>query len=224
MDTSVVTPSHTLDAYLSLPSGRGPWPGVIVIHDAFGLTKDTRRHADWLAASGYLALAPALYSWGNKIICVRATFRDMMAGKGAALDDIAAARMTLAALPDCTGNVGVIGFCMGGGLALFSAAGHGFSASSVNYGRVPENADAILFGACPVVGSFGGRDRQLKGYAARLEAALATAGVDHDVKEYPEAGHSFLDAHGGFLGWAMGKVGMGFHEPSAADAQKRILA
>ena len=86
---------------------------------------------------------------------------------------------------------------MGGGFALAAAAGHGFDASSVNYGMLPRDLDDDLRGACPIVGSYGGRDMSLRGAPAKLEDALTRLGVPHDLKEYPDAGHSFLnDARG----------------------------
>jgi carboxymethylenebutenolidase len=57
--------------------------------------------------------------------------------------------------------------------------------------------------------------------ASRLETALKINGVEHDVKEYPDAGHAF---HDGATGWVMARIGMRYHEPSAAEARPRILA
>ena len=56
-------------------------------------------------------------------------------------------------------------------------------------------AIALLSGACPIVGSFGGRDRTLRGAPERLERALTANAVPHDVKDYPDAGHGFLNDH-----------------------------
>jgi len=223
-DISIATPERSLRAYLRLPTGEGPWPGVVVLHDALGQTRDSRRQVDWLAASGYLAVAPDLYSWANKVFCIQAVYRDMLARKGTTFDHIDAVRSVLAGRDDCTGKVGVIGFCMGGAFALLTATDREFAASSVNYGMVPKDAEALLKGACPVVGSFGARDPTLKGAAARLENALTVNGVDHDVKEYPDAVHGFLNIHDGTLGWVMAKIKMKYDKASAADAQARILA
>ena len=224
--TTFPTPRGDLRGHLAIPSSAGPWPGVVVIHEAFGFTEDIRRIADRLAEHGYLALAPDFFSGcGSTLACVRAAFRELNAQGGRTFDEIDAARGWLASRADCAGRVGVIGFCMGGGFALLAAPRFEFEAASVNYGRVPDNAERLLAGACPIVASYGGRDRNLRGHAERLERALLANGVEHDVKTYPEAGHSFLNQNRGALALVFSRVfGAGYHGPSAEDAWRRIFA
>jgi carboxymethylenebutenolidase len=216
--------SRELEAYVALPIGEGPWPGVVVIQDSLGLSDDIKEQADRLAAAGYLAFAPDLYS-GRGISCVIATLKASRSGHGEAYENIEAARQWLSEREDCTGQIGVIGFCMGGGFALLSAPKYDFQAASVNYGEVPKDATERLAGACPIVASYGRRDRTLRGRAERLERALDELGVRHDVKEYPDAGHSFLNRinTGPALTPLMKIAALNYHHPSAEDAWRRIL-
>lgn len=213
-----------LKVYLARPAEAGPQPGVVVIQDALGLTRPIRDHADRLASYGYLSMAPDLYTRGGRLRCVQATFRSLFSGQGQAYDDIETSRRWLLGRDECSGRVGVIGFCMGGGFALMVAS-RGFDASAPNYGQLPKELDNALSSACPVVGTYGARDRMLKGAAAKLEAALTERGIAHDVKEYPEAGHSFLEQFRvGPLAPVLRVAGMGYDTASADDAWRRIHA
>src|SRR6202453_5258029 len=162
--------SRPLRGYLAAPRGTGPWPAVVMIHEIFGLDDVMRGHADRLARFGYLTLAVDLFSAGSNARSVLTSITAMIRGHARAFADIGAARDYLAASRDCPGKIGVRGFCMGGGFALLSA-GDGYDVAAVNYGQLPRDLDETLADACPIVASYGGRDRQLRGAASRLDTA-----------------------------------------------------
>jgi carboxymethylenebutenolidase len=222
-DTKYPASTGQLRGYLATPTSPGPWPGVVVIHEAFGLVDDIRAQADKFAAQGYLAFAPDLYSYGFAPRCLVTTFRTMFTGRGGrAIDDIDAAREFVLAQPECSGKVGIIGFCMGGAFAILAAT-RGFDASAPNYGFVPRHAEEALRGSCPVVASYGAKDRGFKGAAAKLERALVANGVDHDVKEYADAGHAFMTEHTGKWAFVERVPGLGYVADAHDDAWRRVF-
>lgn len=178
---SVPTGQGPIDAVLETPDGTGPWPGVVVVHDALGIGRDIRDITARVAAHGYLTLTPDLYTRGGRTRggrtrCVVGTFRDLIRRRGRAVDDLLSARDLLVARPDCTGRVGVIGFCMGGGFALVLAP-EGFDAAAPFYGPLPRDIEEALGGSCPFVGSYGARDPMLRGAGRKLDSALTRLGV-----------------------------------------------
>jgi carboxymethylenebutenolidase len=224
----ITYPSTTspLPGYLAFPDGEGPWPGVVIVQDVLGLTADLKRITDRFAASGYLALAPALYGRDPKIKCMISTIRAHFAGSGAAYDDLVAARDYLIADTRCTGKVGLVGFCMGAGFCLQLAPRGLFDATAPNYGLLPKNIDALRR-SCPLVASFGAKDRIVaRGTAAKLEAVLARGDVARDVKEYPGVAHSFMNNWGvpGPIRVVERVAGMAYSEPEAEDAWQRMLS
>ena len=219
---------ESLRAEYFAAGGAGQHPGVVVLHESFGLNNDIRRIAERFAAAGYAALAPDLYSHGTRIVCLGRVIVDMVSGGiSREVEDIHSARRALAARAEVdTDRIAVAGFCQGGGFALAAAVTPGFSAAAVNYGVVPTDRSQ-LDGICPVVASYGAKDRIIgRGMAERLQRHLAALGVPHDVKTYDDVGHSFfsrVDGWQGLLARIPTPMAAGYDEAAAEDGWRRML-
>ena len=218
---------HPMRAAYAAPADAGKHPGVIVIHEIFGLNDDIRRITGRVADLGYAALAPDLYDGpGARLICIARTLMTLSRGEGVAYRDLDAARKYLQQQPgvDST-RIGVIGFCMGGGFALMFAARAPIGVVATFYGDVPKTTEQLR-GVCPVLGGYGEQDKMFASQGRRLEKLLGELNVDHDVKIYPDAGHSFMSQNSGILA-SIGKISpmkAGFNAEAAGDSWRRIEA
>lgn len=231
LEAEITTPHGAMPAYVAVPAVPPPWPGVVIVHDFTGMSADLRHQADWLADEGFLAVAPDLFWWGSRVGCLWTILGDIGRRQGRTFEDIEAARDWCAGHDGCSGRMGVIGFCMGGGYALALAPNPGYSTAAVNYGGCPADAESWLTDACPIVGSFGGADRSPLGRDAglRLDRILTDLGVEHEVTIYPGVGHGFMNDHDPadltpLLKLLSRVSGTRFDAGATADARRRIAS
>jgi carboxymethylenebutenolidase len=216
----------SMPGLLTTPAGHGPGPrpGLLLIYEAFGMTAEMARVARDLAAEGWSVLIPDLFARGRKPLCVASCLKAVATGQGVPLDDLEAARRWLAGLPEVDGErIGVVGFCMGGGFALLLAMSGRYRASAPFYGQAPREMPA----SCPVVASYGGRDLFLRKDPGVLRRNLERLGVPHDLKTYPDVGHSFFTHQPNRVLEMVGPytpLRLGYDEPSARDAHERMVA
>lgn len=181
--------------YLATPDGKGPHPGVVVIHEAFGLNEHIKDVTRRLADAGYAALAVDLFSNRNRALCMARYMAGMLRGSvnRAGVDDLKSALTLLAKMSDVDPQrLGAVGFCMGGGFAIaWACTDSRLKAIAPFYGANPRPLD-VVNRLCPVVGSYPGQDFTARSGRA-LDSALRSSHIDHDIKIYPGTHHSFFN-------------------------------
>ena len=183
--------------YLVVPEGVGPWPGIVVIQEWWGLNDNIRDTADRFAREGFVALAPDLYYGETAYEPDDARKLAMALEYPDALQVIQSAINYLVDLDTVAPKkIGVVGFCMGGGLAWHSAAKlEGVGAAVPCYGGGPDlTADEARRIRVPVLAIYGELDRGVSPEVARQRAALMEeAGADHEMVIYEGAEHAFMN-------------------------------
>ncbi len=207
---------ETVTGMLYTPSGRGPFPGLIVIHEWWGLDDWVKQQASKLADQCYVALAVDLY-------CGKATSNpeeahELMRGlpEDRAKRDLRAAYDFLAKQKNVVPQkIGAIGWCMGGGYSLDVAIMEPrLAADVIHYGHLATEPDSLKQINAPVLGIFGGKDRGITPEdVKKFEQTMKQMGKKIEVVSYPNAGHAFENPNNK----------AGYKPEDAADAWKKTV-
>ncbi|MGH2582404.1 MAG: dienelactone hydrolase family protein [Anaerolineales bacterium] len=213
--TSFSYNGHKVPGFLAIPEGPGPFPAVVAIQEWWGLVGHIKDVCDRFAAEGFVALAPDLYHGESADEPNEARKLSMALDRDRAIGEIGAAARYLRSIPEVGGKkVGIVGWCMGGGLAL-SAAAHSDRLDAVVcfYGRPLETHDTAKLKA-PVLGLYGELDSGIPASMVQdFDKELEKLGVPHYIHTYAGAQHAFFNDDR-----------PAYHPEAAKDAWGRTLA
>jgi carboxymethylenebutenolidase len=209
------------DAHLALPAG-GSGPGMLLLHEIFGVNDYVRDSAQRLAELGYVVLAPDLFWRTQPGLELRHDEAGLQAGMAAvaqldfaaAVDDAIAALEALRALPEVSGGrAGVLGFCLGGTLAYQVAVNADPDVAVVYYGSgIPGALDRAGAITCPMIMHWGGADPYIPREQVDAVAAMAGAHDSIECHVHEGAGHAFDN------------LAPMFHNPDACAAAWELTA
>jgi carboxymethylenebutenolidase len=210
-----------IKGFLAVPEGKGPFPGIIVIQEWWGLNDWIKENAKRLAAQGYVALAPDLYR--GKVTADPMVARQLRMGlpRDRALRDLKAATSTLASRNDVQKDrLGSIGWCMGGEYSLQLALNDDrIKACVICYGAVVTEPEKLQPLNATILGIFGEDDKGIP--AANVRAfgeALKKAGEKVEQIKFYQAGHGFMRPNNGPMS------NPEYREAAAKDAWQTIEA
>jgi carboxymethylenebutenolidase len=181
--------------YLAVPDGNSPHPGVVVIHEAFGLNDHIKDVTRRLADAGYATLAVDLFTGRNRAVCMARYMAGAVGGSvnRFGVEDLKSALTLLATMTNVDPlRLGAVGFCLGGGFAIaWACTDTRLKAIAPFYGANPRPLD-VTRRLCPVVGSYPEKDFTARSGRA-LDRALTGFQIQHDIKVYPGTRHSFFN-------------------------------
>jgi carboxymethylenebutenolidase len=184
-------------AFVAKPSGLGPFPAVVMVHEFWGLRQEIVDKANLLAKEGYVVIAPDTYRNQRTDWIPRAIFLSASTPKDRVNEDMNEVFSWLEAQSVVDPKrIAVMGFCYGGTLALnFSLSNPRVAATAVFYGQLVTDAEILKRLPGPVLGVFGGADVSIPLEKVRaFEAGLLAAKIPHEVKIYDGMGHAFVQS------------------------------
>lgn len=207
---------HQTPGYLAIPEGPGPFPAIVAIQEWWGLVPHMREVAERFADAGFLTIVPDLYHGKTAEEPNEAQKLAMALDRERAIEEISAAGQYLLGREDVRpSKVGLVGWCMGGGLSLSTAAqDQNIGAAVCFYGRPLEASDTEKLQA-PVLAMYGELDTGIPSSMVQdFEKELSSQGIEHDIHVYSGAQHAFFND----------SRPQAFHADAAKDAWKRTLA
>jgi carboxymethylenebutenolidase len=186
--------TEMVGGFLAAPAKAGRYPGLVVVHEWWGLTDWVKDEAQKFAEQGYVALAVDLYR--GKVATDPDEAHELMRGlpQDRAVSDLQGAFSYLTTRNEVDRTrIGTVGWCMGGGLALQLAIHQPrLAACVVNYGALPTDPNDLQQIFAPVLGNFGGLDRGITPADVQdFEKTMKGLNRRVDLKSYPDAGHAF---------------------------------
>lgn len=182
--------------YLAEPDGEGNAPGLVVLQEWWGVDKHIRDVCDRFAAEGFVALAPDLFHGETTDQPDEAQQKMMALNMDEAEKEMRGAVEYVAQHPKCTGQVGTVGFCLGGGLAIWTATVNDKVNAAVTFYYVMPHGkpDFSKLAGTPVLGHFGKNDDFVSTDDAKaLQQELNQAGAEAVFHFYEGAGHAFFN-------------------------------
>jgi carboxymethylenebutenolidase len=187
--------NDTVTAYIAYPERPQPAPAVIVIHEIFGVSDFIRQTTEQLAKDGFIAIAPDLLSRRGGTPASPDSARKLIAtlNPDTVTQDLDATRRYLNTLRPVRANeIGIIGFCWGGGQSFrYATNTPQLKAFVVCYGPSPNPADMAKIRANGL-GVYAENDARINAGLPDAAAAMRTAGKDYPYTVYPAVGHGFL--------------------------------
>jgi carboxymethylenebutenolidase len=197
-------------AYVARPAGEGSYPAVIMIHEFYGLNESIVGKADLLAEEGYLVIAPDTFRGSTTSWVPRAIYQVITSRPENVNADLDSVYAWLESQPDVDADsIAIAGFCYGGRTSLTYSLHNSRLASTVIFYGSPETDPNVLKDLPgPVLGIFGGADQSIPVEQVNaFEAALAEAGIPHEITIYEGQPHAFVqDAEEIRAGGAQGEA------------------
>ena len=217
-DVTYQSGDETVHAMLYTPAkGEGPFPGLVVIHEWWGLNDWVKQQASNYADQGYITLAIDLYR--GQVATTPDEAHQIMRGvpEDRAQRDLLAATAFLRSLNTVKPkDVGAIGWCMGGGYALdLAISDPKLKVAVINYGHLATEKSNLRKIRAAVLGIFGGQDKGIPVADIRkFETELESLNKKVEIHIYPDAGHAFENPNNKD----------GYREQDAADAESLTKA